>query len=30
MASVAEIVRLHELRMQAHAGFFNLGDPTEK
>lgn len=30
MASVAEMVRLHELRMQAHAGFFDLSDPTEK
>jgi FkbM family methyltransferase len=30
MASVAEIARKHELRMQAHAGFFDLSDPTEK
>ena len=30
MAPVAEIVRMHELRMQAHAGFFDLGDPSDK
>ncbi len=30
MTSVAEIVRLHELRMQAHAGLFNLSDPQER